>query len=259
MALTSADIITRAYRALNITPIGKTPTDAELAEGLGEYQSFVASLFGNDIGRLLQPWETPPSPTSRYPERWPLYPENPATSWINEQQIWRNPPSNSNIITNAGIDGAIFFPPTPSNGAQMALINVGADFVTYPQVLDGNGRLIEGADALVLDAQPTGPIVWFYRDDLANWVRVTDLALTSPSPFPSKFDDFLVSSMAVWFSGPNGVEAPKDVVLRARRGHTLLKTTYYQTAPGATFPGAWRFGTYQAYGTPWRFGGAGSF
>lgn len=259
MALTSRQIISRAYRANNITPLGQDPTDAELTEGLGSYQMFVASLFGNDIGRLLQPWEVPPAPTSRYPERFPNYPENPATSFINEQQVWRNPPANSNIITNAGIGGPVYFPPQPSNGAQMALINVGADFVTFPQVLDGNGRLIEGAATLTLSTAPTGPIVWFYRDDLANWVRVTDLAIDSDSILPSKFDDFMVCGMAVYVSGSNGVTPPPDVQLRAKRGHTLLKTTYHQAAPGATFPGAWRFGTYQAYGTPWRFGGAGSF
>lgn len=259
MALKSSDIITRAYRADNIIPLGKAPSTAEMAEGLQNYQMFVASLFGNDIGRLLQPWETPPAPTSRYPSRFPLYPENPSVAFINEEQIWRNPPPNSNIITNAAIGGSVYFPPTPSNGAQMALINVGADFVTNPLVLDGNGRLIEGAATLTISAAPTGPIVWFYRDDLANWVRVTDLAIDSDSILPSKFDDFMVCGMAVYISGTNGVTPPPDVQLRAKRGHTLLKTTYYQTAPGATFPGAWRFGSYQAYGTPWRFGGAGSF
>jgi hypothetical protein len=256
MALTTEQIITRCYREGNLIPIGKTPTAAEVTETLGVYQSFMASLLGNDIGQLLGDWEMPPSPTSANPSRWPLYPERDLLAQ-NSREVWRNPPPNVNILTNSGIGSPIYFPPTPSNGARMALVNVGADFVTDPLTISGNGRLIEGAASLTLDAPLTAPILWFYRGDLANWVRVVPLELASESPLPPQFDDFIIASMSIR-RGPAYNKEPKEAtVATAVHGLKLLKTTYLQSAPGATYHGAWRFNTYQAYGTPWRFSGGG--
>lgn len=257
MTLTVREIIVRAWRADNLIPIGKSPTAAELVESLGQFQSFIDSLFGNDIGNLLSGWEVPPSPTSSYPSRFPLYPEDPSANYSDAVNVWSNPPANVRLITNAGIGVPVYFPPTPSDGAQMALVNVGADFATTPLTLDGNGRLIEGLPQLVISAALSAPIGWFFRGDLASWVRVTQFTLDSPSPLPTTFDDFLVSAMAVWVSGPNGVSSPPDVMNRAKRGHTLLKTTYAQYQPGVTMPGAFRMQTYQGFGSQNTYWGGG--
>jgi hypothetical protein len=143
----------------------------------------------------------------------------------------------------------------------MAFVNVGLDLANFPLTLDGNGRLIEGTPTLTITAANyTGPILWFYRADLANWVRVTDLTITSDSPLPPQFDDFLISSMSIRRGPAYNKDPAAATVATAKHGLKLLKTTYRQEAPGAPFPGAWRFGTYQSYGTPWRFtGGGGGF
>lgn len=258
MALTSSDIITRCYREGNLIPIGKTPTPAEVTETLGVYQSFVASLFGNDAGQLLTPWEIPPAPTSAQPSRFPLYPERDGFSDFNQPEVWRNPPPNVRMITNVAIGGSVYFPPTPVDGARMALVNVGADFVTNPLVLDGNGRLIEGAATLTISAVLAGPIEWFYRDDLANWVRMSPLLIGSDSPFPSKFDDFLIASMSIRRGPAYNKEPGGATVATAKHGLKLFKTTYLQSAPGATMDGAWRMQTYQGYGSRF-FGPGGGF
>lgn len=260
MPLTSSDIITRCYREGNLIPIGKTPTPAEVTETLGVYQSFVSSLIGNDIGQLSAPWEAPPSPTSQAPSRYPLYPQR---DWgitnQTDRTVWRNPPPNVNIITNAGAGGVLYFPPTPPNGARMAFINVGGDLPQFPITISGNGRLVEGSPTLLINAQPTGPILWFYRDDTANWTRITDLLIDSASPLPPQFDDFLISSMSIRRGPAYNKEPAAATVATAKHGLRLLKTTYLQSNPGATFPGAWRFGTYQSFGTPWQFTGGGGF
>jgi hypothetical protein len=257
MALKTSDFIQRAYRTQNLIPVGKAPTAAEIQEALGLYQSMIASLFGgNDIGQLLAPWEIPPDPTSTNPGRYPLYPQQPNQD--NQQQVWRNPPPNVRLIANQGIGDPVFFPPTPPNGSKMAFVNVGLDLTQYPLTLSGNGRLIEGQPDITIDNTYSGPILWFYRDDLANWVRVTDLELTSDSPLPPQFDNFIRCLLFANLAGPNNKEVADETTNIIQHGHRLLKTTYLSTNPGATFPGAWRMNTYQGYGTPWRFGG-GSF
>ena len=255
MALTVNDIITRCYREGNLIPIGKTPTPAEVQETLGVYRAFVSSLFGNDIGQLLAPWEVPPDPTSTNPSRFPLYPQQPNQD--NQQQVWRNPPPNVRLIANAGIGDPVYFPPTPPNGSRMAFVNVGLDLTQFPLTLDGNGRLIEGQQSVTITAADTLPILWFYRDDLANWVKVTELELTSESPLPAQFDDFQIASMSIRRSPAYNKDPGAATVATAQHGLRLLKTTYLSTNPGATFPGAWRMNSYQGYGTPWRFGGGG--
>lgn len=255
MVLTTKQIIQRAYRTQNLIPVAKEPTTAEQAEALGLYQGMVSSLLGNDIGQLLDAWEAPPSPASQNPGRFPLYPQQPNQD--NQQQVWRNPPPNVQIITNAGIGDPLYFPPSPPNGARMGLANVGLDYATYPLTLSGNGRLIEGAADITISANPTTPIMWFYRGDLANWVRVSELTLDSNSPLPDNFDEFLRALLFSRIAGANGKDVSADTAQIIKHGHRLLKTTYLQTNPGATFPGAWRFNTYQGYGTPWRFGGGG--
>lgn len=255
MALTTEDFIQRAYRTQNLIPIGKNPTDAEITEALGFYQSMMASLVGNDIGQLLAPWEAPPSPASINPGRFPLLPQNTANQDRADPNVWKNPPPNVNLIVNSGIGDPIYFPPTPPNGSRMALVNVGLDFAANPLTLSGNGRLIEGATTLVIDTAPTAPILWFYRDDKADWVRVTDLELTSESPLPPQFDNFVRCLLFSNIASPNGKEVDGETAAIIKHGHKLLKTTYLSTNPGATFPGAWRMQTYQSYGTPFLWGG----
>lgn len=259
MAQTTEQLIQAAYREGNLIPIGKQPTATEVAETLEVYRRWITALIGNDIGQLLAPWEMPPSPSSTQPSRFPLYPQKNGFQNQFDPQVWRNPPPNVNVITNAEAGGVLYFPPVPPNGARMALINVGLDYAQWPLTISGNGRLIEGAQSLVLSTSPTAPIGWLYRDDLANWVRFTDLELTSDSPLPPQFDDFIVAGLSIRRAPAYNKEPSPVTIETERHGHRLLKTTYLQTNPGATFPGAWRFNTYQSGGTPWRASGPGGW
>lgn len=256
MPLNSSQIIQRAYREGNLIPIGTEPNTAELTETLGIYQDMVAGFIGNDLGQLLGDWEVPPSPTSQFPSRFPLYPAQ--TPYNNDGDVWQNPPANVRLLTNEGIpSGRIYFPPTPSNGARMALVNIGADFVTNNLVLDGNGRLIEGAATLTISAALATPILWFYRADLGNWVRVSPLELTTDSPLPENFNRFLICALAINRGGGYNKEPLSTTVAAYEQGLKLLKTTYKQAQNGAPMPGAWRMNSYQSYGTAGQWWGNG--
>lgn len=255
MPLTSANIIQRAYREGNLIPIGTDPTDAEQTETLGIYQDMVGGFIGNDLGQLLGSWELPPSPTSQFPSRYPLYPQR--TPLVNDQNLVNNPPANVRVITNAGIQGDLYFPPQPSDGARMALVNVGADFATYPLTIQGNGRLIEGAASLTISAALTAPILWFYRGDTANWTRVSPIELTSESPLPDNFNEFLICALAIRRAPGYNKEPNAATVATYEKGHRLLKTTYRQYQPGAPMPLAWRMNSWQSYGTPGQWWGNG--
>lgn len=255
MSITVSNLIQRAYRENNLIPIGKEPTEVEINESLEVYRSLVASYYGAQVGTLLQDWEAPPSPTSPQPSRFPNYPQKPYVPI----EVWVNPPPNVRIIYNQAAGAqTVYFPPNPNDGARVALVNVGDAFsVTNTLTLQGNGRLIEGATSLTVNAPFTVEPVWQYVADSANWVRISELTLESENPFPAEFDDFSVAMLAIRRAPTYGKDPNPMTASIAQGGMTMFKARYWQSAPAAPFPGAWRFNTYQSYGTPWRWGGAG--
>lgn len=242
--LTVNDLITRAYRDYNLIPIGTTPTEAEVTETLAVYQSLVDSWFGGPIGILFRDWEAVPSPTSPNPSRYPFFPETPYVNPV----VWPNPPPNVRIVANLTGPSTIYFPPTPGDGARMALVNVGQDFAAAPLTLQGNGRLIEGATSKTYDTNPTGTVIWFYRAELGNWLLTTPFTTDSVLPFSSQFDDFQIAALAIRRSGAYGKAIPESTVKAYEDGLRLLKARYWQPQPENVIDGAWRYNTYQSFG-----------
>jgi hypothetical protein len=242
---TAGTIVDRCFRENNLLAIGKTPSAAQAAEALTYLNSLIKSMLGTDEGELLLDWPVPYAGTKN--SRWPLYPQNPA----NPSYVYDGPPANVRLLISTAEPFTVYFPNTPPDGARMALVNVATDFTTYPVTLSGNGRLIEGAQSLLLDTNPTGPLLWLYRADLANWIELAfPLAATDEVPFPDSFDDFWCALLAVRIAPIYGKEPNVITAGIAQNGMKQFKARYAQEVPTANFPDAAVFNSYQSFGGP---------
>ncbi len=166
----------------SVTPIGKAPTDAEIAEALPRLNTFIAWLFGTKLGEFVSDWPVPPQRTAPVPADTAL----PST-------VCPYPPNNARLLI--GIDEAttVYLPFRPNPGARLGLADVGS---SAPITINANGRLIEGAAEITLTASEATPREWFYREELATWVRVANLGLEDESPLSFEFDDLLITALA---------------------------------------------------------------
>lgn len=218
MTLVSS-IIYDAYRETNINPIGKTPTDAEYAEGLRRLQAIVLSVYGNEAGEPLESFPLGQNEINS-PAGYPWYQNNlPGTLYM---------PVDKRIMCNLTAPGYINLHPKPDDGARMGVIDVSHNLATFPLTIYGNGRSIEGEDSQVYDTD--GLIrAWFYRGDMGNWVPVTDLTLDSEMPFPPEFDDMFIIMLAARLNPRNGQELRPSSISALQRARTQFRARYSQT------------------------------
>lgn len=184
---TVSSVIKAALRESNIIPLGKTPSDAEYAEGLERLQALVLSTLGNEMGENLSP-----IPIGRNeivaPANYPWYGNQPPAIYFL--------PTNSRVMANLTAPATVNLHPMPNDGARMGVVDVSQNFGTFPLTIVANGRSIEGTDVLMLDTSGVTR-EWFYRGDTGNWVRLTDLTLDSEMPFPREFDDMFITFLAM--------------------------------------------------------------
>jgi len=185
MTLVSS-IINDSLRETNIIALGQAPTSDQNTEGLTRLQALVSSVLGNEAGENLYPFPVGKNEINA-PKGYPWYAnEVPGDIFL---------PVNLRLMFNLDGEGSANLHPKPSDGARMGVVDVSQTLGTYPFVIYGNGRSIEGSDTITLDESGISR-EWFYRGDLGNWVRVTDIALTDEMPFPKEFDDMFVIMLA---------------------------------------------------------------
>lgn len=223
---TATDLIQQALREGNLIPVGTTPTAVQLTEGLGRLNNILDSLFGNEIGEPLFEWPVlPPQRTAPVAARWPVYPGvTPQEQRL--ENAWPYPPGNVRLMASNTTPQTVYLQDWPNDGARVAYRAVGA---TAELTVDGNGRRIEGATSYVVD--PTadgGSRLWFYRADLGDWIRIQTLALTSESPLPMEFDDFLICSLSIRLSARFGNDPRAGTQMTYKDQLAKLKARYRQ-------------------------------
>lgn len=216
MAILS-DLITDAYRESNLIAVGTTETPAEQAEGLKLINRFIESLFGEEAGENLQAMNVG---RNNVDYDW-LYFEGFEDWYI---------PLDTRLMLNLEDTKTLRIHPMPNDGSRLAVIDVTGNLSTYPFTLEGNGRNIEGSPTLTLNTDGFSG-EWFYRDDLANWSKLTNLELTDPSPFPSEFDDMLSIGLAIRLSPRQGAAMSEESISAYNRLMRSFKSRYKQTIP----------------------------
>lgn len=245
---TAAVIIQAAFREGNLIPVGKQPVTDQVTEALDKLNRLVRGILGYKMGENLKDWQVPqPQRTAPTAANFPQAPlANDYSS-----AIYPYPPSNRRIVYG-GTAQTVYFPQKPNPGAQMAVVqgSGAGDGGTVGQVLtlNGNGRTIEAVNTktFVFAAPAFAPRRWFYRDDLADWVAVTDLAAVDQLPYPQEFDDFFVCALAKRLSPSYTKPIAKETVEAALKAEFAFIARYRQ--PTETIYGSDQIpGSYQSY------------
>lgn len=250
---TARSLIQQAFREGNITPIGRSPTDAELSEGLVRLNRFIDGVYGHELGENLVDWPAPrPQRTAPVAANYPQLPYPSSTDMAVMSQplatdlslnISPFPPKNSRIVWGRRTM-TIYLPEQPDPGSRIAFVEgtgLGDDGAEGAELtIDANGRTIEGAPTLVLTS-PAKPRQWLYREDTGDWRPVVALALDDECPFPEEFDDFWVVALAMRLAPRYGKTTAPETQLVAQRMLTKLKARYRQSQDTV----------YKSYDAPW--------
>jgi hypothetical protein len=239
MTIASAVII-QGFRENNLIPVGKKPSDDELAEALVLLNNFIASIYGYELGENYVDWLVPN--LQRTAPRASTFPQGPLggpglVEGIAGNNVWPFPPTNSRLVWGDKTV-KVYFPDQPDDGARMALVGgTGAGDGGAPATqitLDGNGKFIEGAAAVTITAPLLAPLEWMYRADLATWQRITDIASTDEMPFPRMFDDFFICALSLrqaprYSKTPasSTVKTADDTLKRLKARYRQSQTTTY--------------------------------
>lgn len=223
MTLVSA-IIQQGFRDANLIPIGSSPTTNESDEALKRLQVIISSTLGNEAGEILQPFQVG---TNGVNASW-IVPSVP--TWL---------PINVRLVCNLSSAQTLYLNPQPQDGSRIGVIDTSGNFATNNLILNANGRLIESAASVTLSANSLAR-EWFYRADLGNWARVTDLATSDEMPFPQEFDDLFIVSLAMRLNPRNAQQTSQESVNMMDRSRAQFRARYSQTIPTAADIGVLR-------------------
>jgi hypothetical protein len=209
-------IITQGYRELNLLAIGKSPSTNQNDEGLLILQNIIETTVTGDAGEVLKDW-----PLGNF--------DRQTRDRINlPNQYFANPPINSRLVAVNDAAMTVFLPPRPSDGSLVAIVDPFMRLAASPVTLDGNGRTIEGAQSVVANTNDLNRI-WFYRADLGNWQRLTELGLTDEMPFPKKYDFYFSIGLALRLAGRTGRRASEMTVAAYSKLRTQFVAQYLQS------------------------------
>jgi hypothetical protein len=253
---TAQDIITRAYRELNIIPLGTAPIAAASAEGLQRLNGFMRIIFGSKLGELLQDWEVPfQQRTAPVAANFPQNPYPLNQDWAfmglplsggTGTMFWPYPPKNSRLLFGATADTTVFFPEQPNDGSRMGLIQGALATAGVTLTLDGNSRTISGQKTQQFTTPFTAGMRWIYRADIGDWRPIASMALTDEMPFPEDMDEYFVLSLARRLAPANDKTMSPESAVMLKEAESLFAARYKQD--GTTTYGAAEIPTsYESY------------
>lgn len=215
-------IIVDAYRQSNLIALGVSPTELQETEALRYLNRIVAQAFGNEVGEPLTGFPIGGNNISR-PQGYPWRDVIPDSSWF----VPKNIRCNLNL-NQAGLE--LFLHPVPDNGTRFAVTDASNNLSSFPVVVHGNGSFIEGAESVTLNTDSLDR-EWFFREDKAEWVRYSPLALFDEFPFPSEFDDFFIISLAFRLNPAYQREIDPQSKIMWDKSRTALSSRYSQSIP----------------------------
>lgn len=215
---TIRQIVTDALRESAIIPVGSAPEADEYSEAVRLLNTLIKSFFGNEVGDDYSDYSY-----GQYGLTNVYATERNVDSQIDGYYI----PSNSRLTCNVASTKTLYLNPAPDDGARLQIIDSAENFATYPLTLNANGRQIESAGTVALNTNGVNR-EWFYRADLADWKRLSDLTEDSDSPFPGEFDDMLILSLALRLNPRYGAETKGETSAMLKRARSLFKSRYTQ-------------------------------
>ncbi len=179
-------IITDAYRESGIIQKGSQPDADQMQEGLDKLLTIVASVFGEEVGSLFQDINYGDDGVGG------------AYSIDSNREVFIDNSyarASYRLLVNSQSAKTVYLDPSPYDGARFAVIDVGQNFTTAPLTVVADTRKIEGGQSVTLNTDGAN-VSWFYRGDLAEWIKISPLTLDSSLPFPTEFDDYFIIKLA---------------------------------------------------------------
>lgn len=216
-----SEIISDAFRQSNIIAVGSSPTDAQATEALRHLNRLVKSVSSAEAGEPLQNFPIGRTNISK-PSGYPWYDNLPDGDWF--------APKNIRAMFNLSEPVTIYLHPSPDDGTRFGAVDVAGNLATHNVTIYGNGNNIETSNSIVLNTDDVNS-EWMYRADTGNWVKYAVLISTDTFPYPTEFDDFFITMLAVRLNPAYGatLDPQSDAVLR--RSSRQLKARYKQTKP----------------------------
>lgn len=204
---TVSSIIQSAYRESNIIVIGATPTTDEIAEALDRFNAILLSTVGNEAGDGLDDLNIGGTyDRSSY-----------CSSWV---------PDNARLMLNLSAAKTLNLDPDPYEGQRISIVDVAGNLATRNLILNGNGRLIEGATSLTLNTNSMTR-QWLYRSDTGNWVKIAALVEGDTMPFPIEFDDFFIVTLALRLNPRHSATIGQESIEALKRYRSQLRGRYH--------------------------------
>lgn len=202
-------------------PLGKDPTTNQSTEALRLYNALINAIYGGDAGERLTDW--PLGNFDRDPS---------GCDYILPYTDHRlmHPPINQRLIAVNLIAETIWLTTRPQDGSRMGVADPYSRLATVPLTIDGNGRPIEGAASVLLNVNGTFR-EWFYRADLAAWVKLSSLDVDDDNPFPAAYDTMFIISLAMRLNPRYGrtLDEQSQLVFRQNRREFIAR--YLQSRP----------------------------
>jgi hypothetical protein len=204
---TALSIITDAYRESNLIPLGNSPNANQQTEALTRLNNIVFSTIGFEAGDMLDDLTI----GGTYDQSSYL------TDYI---------PDNARLQLNLSTPLTFKLDPRPFEGQRVHIVDVKNNMGTYPVTIDGNGRQIEGAATLTLNTNGDNR-TWMYRADIGNWVKLSTLLIGDNLPFPSRFDDYFTTMLALRLNPRYGQTMTAETMEALKRSRSMLRGHYH--------------------------------
>lgn len=213
-------IITDAYRESNLIALGAEPKPAQVTEALDRLNVIVSGVYGFEVGEPLVDWRVGNEDTARPVE------------FIWDKERWSYPPANVRLVADSAEAQDVWLLPYPSDGARVGIVDPAGRLSTAPITIRANGRTIAGANEFVADVDNLIRI-WLYRADLGEWVVLTSLTgdPAEEFPFPSEFDDFFITRLAMRLNPRYGRSMSDLSVAELNDIQSRIRARYRQTVP----------------------------
>lgn len=218
---TTTQIITDAFRQSNLIAIGVSPTALQQEEALRYLNRLVKSVFGNEAGDPLTSLPIGRNGIQR-PSGYPWWDTVPDNNWF--------VPSNTRVMLNLTGEISLWLTPVPNDGDRFGALDSSKNVGTYNVTIHGNGSNIEGSQSVLLNTNGVDQ-TWFFRADLANWMKYAPLVLMDEFPFPEEFDDYFVSMLAMRLNPAYGTKMDEQSAVTLRRSKSQLQARYAQVTP----------------------------
>lgn len=235
-----ATILEKAFFEAGLVTELQNPTPTQINNAMDTLSGIIKFLYGTDVGEMLNPW-----PLGNYGRA--------AQSVMTPSGVMLTyPPINSALIAVNETAVTLNLPVQPSPGARMGIIDPFNRLADYPVTINGNGRSIEGGASVVLNTNGLNTL-WLYRDDTANWVKVTPLLITDEMPFPDEYDQMFIIMMAMRLNPQYGrnLSSVQTIFLKEYRQQFVaryLQSMPLQIDPSISFP---TFQSYENYANAW--------